>query len=195
MNNPINYYDPDGKYKVRGKGKYVTRITSTFNTLSSFSGPFHLAAKFVYNDESWFPAPKDYALSAVGLLYPVSSPLIDSSIPIISRFLFYIGGKFIPAVTDEEINNNIEIDALLFDLAQKLGWGHTNISQRGLFQIYGNQDTDKTEGRFEALNSSVRAYLIQNGLSASNISNEDKRKILEAYLKDNNENGEENGTK
>ena len=142
LNNPINKFDPNGKYVVSAKGKTVSRVTltrNTWNSITAFINPFYAAGeKMVMSDPSWGITTGDIVgMAASGIMkgtFKTVGKLIQNSSTPLSKEINQIFKRTedltnsmlsagLDVMTSDQVENNLLIDKEVFNIAVKTGLG------------------------------------------------------------------------
>jgi RHS repeat-associated protein len=198
LGNPVNYLDPDGRFVVRGGGRYLTRVTHTEYYLLrgiSMSGPVGgattMASKMIIRDPSIPVDVSDHISVWVGgglklggnlgtSAIEKSGAILESSI---LRFhtekIGYILNTFSGLESDKQALTEISLDMAMYFVAEQLDWGATSgyndrrfdVSE-GIFRSagYGRQPYTRAniQAKFDNLREEIRSLADTQGYQLDN---------------------------
>ena len=194
LDNPLNYFDPDGKYVVSSDGRNVYRVTLAQNTIQStlsYVAPVSAAAiKYATGDPSW-------GFTASDLAGPIVSGIMGSSRLAISllggtsktanlalgsseMFGNYMLSLGIDIQTSEQIENNLLMDREIFNIAEKRGLGKIRTSRSNQFVINRKLDLTKTkiEEKFDEIKKDINDFL--NGRKLNELNGDELEELRDS---------------
>ena len=189
--NPLNFFDPNGEYKVSADGKRVFRVTQGMNSFLSSFGPLKLLSSAIYSDPKFSITTKDWSRTAIqGILYTtlgtVSALGEGLGVSILSASTLSTNFLIGQTEFDEEhqIKNNLIIDEHIFLLAQKQGMGTVNIVNQGLFDVAENISKERVINEFAKMDAYIKDYLKRKDIQASDLIQEEWEELYNSYLEE-----------
>ncbi len=196
LGNPVNYLDPDGRFVVRGGGRYLTRVTHgeySFLRGMSMSGPLGglatMAAKSIVRDPSIPVDVSDNISVLVGGGVKIGGKLGTSALEKGGYFLEssilgfhtekigYILSTFSGIESDKQSLTEISLDMAMYFVAEQLGWGtisgyddrRFDVAE-GIFRGVGGYGRypGQIESLFSSLKEEIRSLADTQGFQLDN---------------------------